>query len=403
VTKALWLNNNGNVAPYTRLPTYTPDPLVGNRVPIIAPFWADVDTRGGNPVTTGSRPRERPAGVVCQLDPGRLRRRQRAAPGIAIAFSSASSTPWQPHRRALRTTPHSSPTDVPNEPWYEPGTPGRGSIQWEAGHRQWWRRRVWPSQGPALVSAGPTATRPRLSCQGAAYVARCWTRPQYAADESPRSTPLERAQAGRSNILQGSHSWPVVSPRVHPGDNMGIGVVTTFPPAPPAPPPSPRLLLRCLQALHHPRPTVATSRRTRRGRAHAPRLRRARRLVLIRHRLRPPRHRLTAMAPAISLSSPPPPAPPAPEYSYPRSPRSIACDDAVHRFRAQPLGLLETAYPDDGALPYWAAAPVFIDVYSYVMSGPAKRAPLVGLAGLPLFQLNGDNTHVSSDTSEVGT
>ena len=36
VTSGLWLNNNGNVAPYDELATFTPDPLVGNSIPVRA-------------------------------------------------------------------------------------------------------------------------------------------------------------------------------------------------------------------------------------------------------------------------------------------------------------------------------------------------------------------------------
>ncbi|MCA2215541.1 nidogen-like domain-containing protein [Jidongwangia harbinensis] len=43
----LYVNNNGNVTFDTPLSTYTPFGLAGTRAPIIAPFFADVDTRGG--------------------------------------------------------------------------------------------------------------------------------------------------------------------------------------------------------------------------------------------------------------------------------------------------------------------------------------------------------------------
>ncbi|MBC7763338.1 MAG: PKD domain-containing protein [Candidatus Saccharibacteria bacterium] len=41
-----WVNNNGNVTFNGPLSTYTPYGLIATRVPIIAPFFADVDTRG---------------------------------------------------------------------------------------------------------------------------------------------------------------------------------------------------------------------------------------------------------------------------------------------------------------------------------------------------------------------
>jgi len=42
---ALYVNNNGNVTFEQALSVYTPEPLVQAKAKIIAPFWADVDTR----------------------------------------------------------------------------------------------------------------------------------------------------------------------------------------------------------------------------------------------------------------------------------------------------------------------------------------------------------------------
>ena len=42
----LFVNNNGNVTFTEALDTYTPDPIAGGGLAILAPFWADVDTRG---------------------------------------------------------------------------------------------------------------------------------------------------------------------------------------------------------------------------------------------------------------------------------------------------------------------------------------------------------------------
>jgi hypothetical protein len=51
----LYVNNNGNVTFDTGLSTYTPFGLTSNiGTPIIAPFFADVDTRAGNAVTYGT-------------------------------------------------------------------------------------------------------------------------------------------------------------------------------------------------------------------------------------------------------------------------------------------------------------------------------------------------------------
>src|SRR3989338_7859555 len=51
---AISINNNGNITfgPYG-LSTYTPFGLQSGGVPIIAPFLADVDTRGGTSTTLG--------------------------------------------------------------------------------------------------------------------------------------------------------------------------------------------------------------------------------------------------------------------------------------------------------------------------------------------------------------
>ena len=49
---SLWVNNNGNVTFTGPLSTFTPFGLIAANTPIIAPFLADVDTRGN-----GSNPR----------------------------------------------------------------------------------------------------------------------------------------------------------------------------------------------------------------------------------------------------------------------------------------------------------------------------------------------------------
>jgi hypothetical protein len=49
-----YVNNNGNITFTGPLFTFTPFPLLSTAIPIIAPFFADVDTRSGNPVTYGT-------------------------------------------------------------------------------------------------------------------------------------------------------------------------------------------------------------------------------------------------------------------------------------------------------------------------------------------------------------
>ncbi len=52
---ALYVNNNGNVTFTTPLSTYTPFPIITTGLPMMAPFFADVDTRSaGSPVTYGT-------------------------------------------------------------------------------------------------------------------------------------------------------------------------------------------------------------------------------------------------------------------------------------------------------------------------------------------------------------
>jgi hypothetical protein len=50
---SLFVNNNGNVTFTSPLGAFTPESLVSAGLPIIAPFWADVDTTGtGSGVVT---------------------------------------------------------------------------------------------------------------------------------------------------------------------------------------------------------------------------------------------------------------------------------------------------------------------------------------------------------------
>src|SRR5207244_10573172 len=51
---SLYVNNNGDLTFDAALSTFTPFPLTTTQRVIIAPFFADVDTRIGNVVTYGS-------------------------------------------------------------------------------------------------------------------------------------------------------------------------------------------------------------------------------------------------------------------------------------------------------------------------------------------------------------
>ncbi len=49
-----WANNNGNITFGGPVGTYTPDAFPVSGQPMIAPFWADIDTRGTGAVYTAS-------------------------------------------------------------------------------------------------------------------------------------------------------------------------------------------------------------------------------------------------------------------------------------------------------------------------------------------------------------
>lgn len=51
---SLYVNNNGNVTFNNPLGTFTPFSITGGSTPMLAPFFADVDTRSGNVVTYGT-------------------------------------------------------------------------------------------------------------------------------------------------------------------------------------------------------------------------------------------------------------------------------------------------------------------------------------------------------------
>lgn len=53
-TTQVFVNNNGNITIGSGLGTFTPSPIGALNRLIVAPFWADVDTRAGNVVTFGT-------------------------------------------------------------------------------------------------------------------------------------------------------------------------------------------------------------------------------------------------------------------------------------------------------------------------------------------------------------
>ncbi|MBL8604878.1 MAG: hypothetical protein JNK72_23320 [Myxococcales bacterium] len=52
--RTMYVNTNGNITFRGAVPTYTPSAFPIANQPMIAPWWADVDTRGGNPPTNNN-------------------------------------------------------------------------------------------------------------------------------------------------------------------------------------------------------------------------------------------------------------------------------------------------------------------------------------------------------------
>ncbi|MBJ95542.1 MAG: hypothetical protein CMP23_13855 [Rickettsiales bacterium] len=55
VQTTIYVNNNGNITFQGGVSTYTPQPFPTSARPMIAPYWGDVDTRGGQPCTGCNR------------------------------------------------------------------------------------------------------------------------------------------------------------------------------------------------------------------------------------------------------------------------------------------------------------------------------------------------------------
>jgi hypothetical protein len=60
----MFVNTNGNITFRTGLGTYTPQAFPVANQPMIAPWWGDVDTRGGNPPTNNN--------ICWHLEPNRI-------------------------------------------------------------------------------------------------------------------------------------------------------------------------------------------------------------------------------------------------------------------------------------------------------------------------------------------
>ncbi len=376
MTSSLWLNNNGNVAPYDELSTFTPEPLVGNAVPIIAPFWADVDTRVGSTVTYGS---------------GRTNGRQLwCANWIRVGYYPASSNNRNTNSFQLCLLDASEETNttgdfdiefnyVPDEPWYEPGTPGRGSIQWEAGSA---------SDGNELSGRGGSCARVGYTNGADVAFELPGSSVCGALLDRPYSDPSEASPlAYTSNVDQpGRWAWPVrILGSTTPGSSVQ-GVVTSFPPSPPNPPPSPPpppppppppspppdsciSLNNCSPPPPSPPPSPPSPRP-------------------------PPPPSVSSstdgVGDVIHPSPPPPHSPPPPPDGapdeYPVSPHSFACFDVAHRFRAEGRPLDSIMTRDRGTVPTWGVYTSFFDE-----SLPRKRAPVFSQQDIAIYMANNDN------------
>src|SRR5215472_4281878 len=69
-----WVNNNGNLSFKSEIPTYTPNAFPGAPQPMIAPYWADVDTRDNNTCGDPGYPDGGgyPSGATCTMAPSNI-------------------------------------------------------------------------------------------------------------------------------------------------------------------------------------------------------------------------------------------------------------------------------------------------------------------------------------------
>ena len=380
VTSGLWLNNNGNLAPYNQLPTFTPDPLVGNSVPIIAPFWADIDTRGFNPVTYGS---------------GRVNGRQLwCANWLRVDYYNTARDHHNRNSFQVCLLDASAQTGVtgdfdiefnyvPDTPWYQPGIPGQGSIQWETGQA---------SGGDSVGRGGSCARVGWTNGADMSYElpgsAVCGA---FLDQPYPNDANISNPLAYTSNVgTPGRYSWPVRI--LAEGPSAGtVGVVSSFPPSPPSPPspppppppppwpPSPPpdscvSLGTCSPPPPRPPPSPRPPRP-------------------------PPPPSVTSSTDGVTgtiiYPSPPPTAPPVDNVSvasYSLSPDTIACPDVMHRFRAAPKPLGEQGYEDTGNKPVYAAYAVL-----YGEGVMPKQAPVFQALAIPIMMANGDNMQAYAD------
>ena len=93
----MFVNNNGNVTFSAAVPTYTPTAFPASTNPMIAPWWADVDTRGGG---TGSPPADR---TYYYLADGLL-----VVTWYQVGYYNSHPTPTNTFQLVIRRTPTSA-------------------------------------------------------------------------------------------------------------------------------------------------------------------------------------------------------------------------------------------------------------------------------------------------------
>jgi hypothetical protein len=103
--RTVYVNNNGNISFASPLATFTPNAFPGAAQPMIAPFWADVDTRdpssGCATATTCSSPTTN--GVWYSLQPGRF-----IVTWDHVGYYNCHPTPVMSFQLVLSSTPCSS-------------------------------------------------------------------------------------------------------------------------------------------------------------------------------------------------------------------------------------------------------------------------------------------------------
>ena len=204
-TDSVWIDNNGNIAPYDNQVSTSPSSvLAGIAFPLMAVFWSDVDTIQSSPVTFGAG-QVNGRGIWCAN-----------WLGVANYMAGPTNNSFQ-----LCLLDKSNVT----------GTAGDFDLEYN------YRSLTWDSvtvdgggtyHGGVCARMGWTGSNAASWEVGGSGVCGALVDDWYA--DPQLATPL----AFTSNIgIPGRYAWPVRSPNAGTG---GGGVVVSFPPPPPAPP-----------------------------------------------------------------------------------------------------------------------------------------------------------------------